>query len=138
MYQAWTESNPGMSDSVRREQGGWIYARNGKILIRRAAPGISAEINLENPPQIKGAMLVGNFHTHPGFAAQGYNSPIESTTDLINATWRGVPGLIIREGKIVFNYGPSRRGADPDLALDPSNPKITGYPGNSANLLGCP
>lgn len=92
-----------------------IYAKNGKILIVRAQRGKSDNIDLTNPPAIRGAMLVGTFHTHLGFAAQGHHSPLESTPDLINATFRGVPGLIIREGKVIFAYGPNRRGSEPDL-----------------------
>ena len=137
MQQAWRQSNIGLRDGVRREQGGWIYARNGQIIIRRARNGGTANIDLTNPPVVPGAILLGNFHTHPGFAAQNMD-PAPSPPDIRNATWRGVPGLVISEGMGITPYGPNRRGSDPTHALAPTNPLITGYPGNSANTTGCP
>ena len=137
METAWRQSNIGLRDDLRREQGGWIYARNGQIIIRRARNGGSASIDLRNPPVVRGALLVGNFHTHPGFATQNYD-PNPSTPDVNNSFRRGVPGLVISEGMGITPYGPNRRGSNPGQALNPSNPAITGYPGNSANTTGCP
>jgi len=94
-------------------------------------------INLQNPPTVRGAILVGNFHTHPGFAAQDF-VPDPSVNDQINAFWRGVPGLVISEGMTITPFGPNRRGSNPNVALNPSDPRITGYPGNSVNTTGCP
>jgi hypothetical protein len=82
-------------------------------------------------------VLVGYFHTHPGFASPGYD-PEPSAEDDIMVGARNVPGLIISEGMKIKPYGPNRRGSDPEIAVDPSTPDIAGYPGNSANTTNCP
>jgi len=132
-------SRPGTREGVRHEEGGWIYARNGQTIIRRAPSGGTGEINLRNPPQVSGALLIGDFHTHPGFYSQGYQIG-PSERDAIRENQRGVPGLVIVEGMLVAPYGPHRRGSNPENALDPNNPAndITGFPGNTANSRGCP
>jgi hypothetical protein len=137
LQQAWRQSRIGTRDGVRREQGGWIYARNGQIVIRRARSVGSAEIDLRNPPTVAGALLVGTFHKHPGFASQGFVTG-PSPEDVVHAYMRGVPALLISEGMNITAFGPNRKGSDPDLAFDPSDPTITGYPGNSANTTRCP
>lgn len=54
----------------RREEGGWIYARNGQTIIRRARPGATLHINLSNPPQVPrcdsggGFLLPSNVSNH--------------------------------------------------------------------------
>jgi hypothetical protein len=77
---AWNESLPG--DAQRRhEEGGWIYLylSTGQFLIRRAAAGHQAELNLDDPPEIAGAVVVGVFHTHPNPTAEGwYGGPSEA------------------------------------------------------------
>jgi RHS repeat-associated protein len=138
MQQAWRQSNPGMRHGVRREQGGWIYARNGQTIIRRARAGASGAINLNNPPRVRGALLVGSFHTHPGFHAQGFPLPGPSPVDVALADARNIPELVMSEGMVITAYGPNRRGGNPSIAWDPSDPLITGYPGNSENTSGCP
>lgn len=146
MHQAWRESNPGARRDLRREQGGWIYVRNGRTIIRRARAGGPDSIDLNNPPQIPGALLVGDFHTHPGFKTQtrpGSNqtyNPAPSDPDVAQALARGVPGLVISEGMKITPYGPKRRGGDPMFAYAHDNPliDITGYPGNTADTTHCP
>jgi hypothetical protein len=137
LYQAWRDSHPGASDTVRREQGGWIYARNGQTLIRRAKPGTKDGIDLSNPPRLKGALLIGDFHTHPGFLSQKMN-PLVNSDDMNVNMARGVPGLVISEGKRIDAYGPTRRGSFPSLALPAGHPLLKGYPGDAANSVGCP
>lgn len=142
MQQAWRESNPGMRDGLRREQGGWIYALNGKTEIRRARSGGTDSINLLNPPVIRDkkgriGMLIGFFHTHPGFRTQEYSQMIGSG-DEMRAIERGVPGLIMSEGMVIEAYGPTRRGSFPSLAKPPTDPSIAGFPGNSADSRRCP
>jgi hypothetical protein len=79
-------------------------------------------------------MLVGDFHTHPGFKTQGY-SPFPDLADSGLNFARGVPGLVISEGMKIYDTGPDRRGSDPELAKDPK--QVPGYPGNSANNKNC-
>jgi hypothetical protein len=135
---AWRESHPGTSDNVRREQGGWIYARNGKTIVRRGPAGTKDSFDPRNPPQIAGALLVATFHTHPGFASQGMY-PKPNIDDILLANRQGVPGLVVVEGMQIVPYGPERRGSLPAMAADPKDPTndIKGYPGNTADTTGC-
>ncbi|MFL6332500.1 MAG: PKD domain-containing protein [Pyrinomonadaceae bacterium] len=144
---AWGESNPGADN--RREQGGWIYQRNNwragkgdRFKIVRAIPGSRKTIDLINPPQIKGATLVANFHTHPNLKEQQGGLPGPSTpesedggpNDLDREFDRGVPGLI-RDEYGIATYGPLLRGGNPERALPrQANP---GYPGDSENNRDC-
>jgi hypothetical protein len=139
MQKAWRQSRIGLRDGVRREQGGWIYARGGQTLIIRARAGASAAIDLRDPPQIAGALLVGTFHTHPGFWTQGYE-PGPSGSDTSNAAARNLPALLISEGMGITPFGPDRRGSDLAHADDPNNSpenRARGYPGNTVNTQGC-
>lgn len=100
---------------------------------------------MNNPPKVRGALLVGRFHTHPKVYFMGRyigGEPTPSTTGRNKDTdikYVGLPGLVVAEvnGKLVITpYGPNRRGSDPDNALPPD--LVPGYPGNSADTRGCP
>jgi RHS repeat-associated protein len=134
LNRAWRDSRPGQPN--RSEQGGWIYARNGRIFVIRARPGTTNRINLDNPPQPAGALLVATFHTHPTLSSQG-GDPNQSDLDLQNEVFRGVPGLIRNENGIT-PYGPNRRGSNPELALYPGPGPVNGYPGLKADSTHCP
>jgi RHS repeat-associated protein len=146
-FQALLDSRSGSTKA--REQGGWLYALNGKIIARRARPGHSSgiSIDLTNPPQIRGALLVGTFHTHPSILLDGgymlAGLPQPSLRDELNAFDRGVPGLTVAvvDGKLKLTpYGPNRRGSNPERAIDPKGQYgglIRGYPGNAANTTRC-
>ena len=131
------------------EEGGWIYARNGRIIVQRARPGTEEGIDLSNPPKVRGALLVGIFHTHPKVYFKGPlwetyigGDPNPSKTGRNPDTdirYLGIPGIVVAEvdGKLMLTpYGPNRRGSDPDRALPPA--LVPGYPGNSADTRGCP
>jgi len=55
LQKAWRDSKPGTRAGVRHEEGGWLYAKNGKIIVARGKPGGSETIDLSNPPKIGGA-----------------------------------------------------------------------------------
>jgi hypothetical protein len=108
--QAWVDSQPG-DPGLRHEEGGWIYmdATTGQLTIQRARPGIRAAIDLDNPPQVAGAVVVGVFHTHPNPSADGWftgPSPSDQAIDAFN----GVPDLIRSEDGVHFSGPASRRG----------------------------
>ena len=107
--EAWKDSLP--QDANRRhEEGGWIYLdASGELVVRRAAAGFQAELSLDNPPEIPGAVLVGIFHTHPNPTAEGwYGGPSEA--DRRADERDGVPDLI-RADDATYVSGPeSRRG----------------------------
>lgn len=60
-------------------------------------------------PQLTNSMPVANFHTHPLTEAAPVNgSPEPSRSDMENAYFRGLPGIVVsRRG--VYAYGPARR-----------------------------
>src|SRR5262245_34252675 len=60
----------------RHEEGGWIYMdlATGEISTRRVPPGLQAEIHLESPPEVAGAVVVGIFPTHPNPTSEGWLS----------------------------------------------------------------
>ena len=108
--QAWTDSQAGDAAN-RHEEGGWIYmdTTTGAISVRRAAGGARAGINMNNPPEIAGSVVVGNFHTHPNLTSEGWEpGPSPADTRLENA--RGVPG-VIRADDGIHVYGPARRAS---------------------------
>src|SRR5688572_9412424 len=71
---AWIDSLP--ADSQRRhEEGGWVFydIATGATLVRRAAKGTMAVIDLTSPPIVAGSVVVATFHTHPNPIAEGWN-----------------------------------------------------------------
>jgi hypothetical protein len=117
---AWQDSladNP----SARHEEGGWVYTdtTTGAISVRRAAAGGRAELDLNTPPPVSGAVVVATFHTHPNPSAEGWN-PGPSPGDIQSAWLLGVP-CIIRADDGIYTTGPdSRRGG---LAGGPGYPR---------------
>ena len=108
--QAWLESRP--HDAVHRhEEGGWIYmdTTTGQITTRRAVAGIRAEIDLDNPGSVAGAVVVGAFHTHPNPAAEGWVTGPSQSDQIIDAR-NGVPDLIRAEDGVHVSGPMSRRG----------------------------
>jgi hypothetical protein len=108
--QAWSDSLP--DDPLRRhEEGGWVYYElaTGTISVSRAPVGRRGRINLHNPPEVEGCVVVGKFHTHPNPSAEGWDpspSDDDETVDEID----GVPDLI-RSDQGMFTSGPdTRRG----------------------------
>src|ERR1700722_4323516 len=91
---AWADSLP--DDSIQRhEEGGWIYQNltDNEIQILRADRGRQSSLNLMNPPELDGWVVVGKFHTHPNPTAEGWDpgpSPQDRRIDAIH----GVPDLI--------------------------------------------
>jgi hypothetical protein len=41
------------------------------LVVRRAAAGAQATLDLSTPPVVPGAMVVATFHTHPNPSAEG-------------------------------------------------------------------
>lgn len=107
---AWADSLP-HDPHNRHEEGGWIYmdVTNKEILIRRAPRGLQAEINLDSPPEVPGAVVVGIFHTHPNPSAEGwYTGPSEA--DRVADARDGVPDLIRADDGVHFSGPECRRG----------------------------
>src|SRR5438552_1359192 len=80
LEEAWIDSSAD-DPGNRHEEGGWIYMNltAAEITIGRAPRGIQAEISLDSPPIVAGAVIVGLFHTHPNPTSEGWNSgPSES------------------------------------------------------------
>lgn len=95
----------------RHEEGGWIYMdiATGEISTRRVPPGLQAEIHLESPPEVTGAVVVGIFHTHPNPTSEGwYSGPSEA--DRLADERDGVPDLIRADDGIHHSGPESRRG----------------------------
>ncbi|HEX8501383.1 MAG TPA: DUF4214 domain-containing protein, partial [Pyrinomonadaceae bacterium] len=124
------------------EEGGWIYMdEGGNIRVERAPKGGGRGVNLNNPPEVPGHILVGDFHTHPyqkgdpmpngqpGKITVDQRGP--SPPDKEGNALAGVPGLI-RSPQGTKPYGPKRRGSDPKKAGTP-NSKYGAYPGNTAD-----
>ena len=108
--QAWTDSRPEDSQQ-RHEEGGWIYVNisTGEITTRRASPGMQTAIDLNDPPQLDGCVVVGKFHTHPNPTSQGWN-PRPSPADTSVDERHGVPDLIRADDGIYLSGPESRRG----------------------------
>jgi hypothetical protein len=116
---AWLDSLPHDS-ALRHEEGGWIYMdlNTGHLTVRRAAPGLQAELEIGNPPVVADCILVGTFHTHPNPMDEGWD-PGPSDADQAFHAQYGLPGLI-RADDGVHSTGPdSRRGG---LAGGPGYP----------------
>jgi len=108
--EAWTDSLPDEPER-RHEEGGWIYLQTitGEILVRRSPTGLQAELNLDNPPLIPQAVIVGIFHTHPNPTAEGWHGG-PSEADRRADERDGVPDLIRADDGIHLSGPPSRRG----------------------------
>jgi hypothetical protein len=108
--QAWADSLPG-DPTARHEEGGWIYLdlATGRLLVQRAPPGIRYTIDLEDPPIVAGAMVVGVFHTHPNPSSEGWD-PGPSSFDQFNDATNGVPDLIRADDGVHMSGPVSRRG----------------------------
>jgi hypothetical protein len=110
LEEAWTDSLP--EDAQRRhEEGGWIYLdlTTGEILVRRAPAGFQAELSLDNPPEVAGAVVVGVFHTHPNPTAEGWQGG-PSEADRRADERDGVPDLIRADDGTYVSGPESRRG----------------------------
>ena len=110
MHDAWVDSQAD-DPTQRHEEGGWIYMdlANETLTIYRAPSGARSSIDLNQPPPVAGAVVVGKFHTHPNPTAEGW-VPGPSAADERNAARHGVPSLI-RADDGDYATGPdSRRG----------------------------
>jgi hypothetical protein len=110
LEQAWNDSLPEDPDR-RHEEGGWIYMEitSAVVVVRRAAAGAQATLDLSAPPAVPGAVVVATFHTHPNPSGEGWE-PGPSAADTQSAWLFGVPCLI-RADDGVHTTGPaSRRG----------------------------
>lgn len=108
--QSWTDSE--VADATNRhEEGGWIYmdTTSGAITTRRAARGGGASINLWNPPEVSGSVVVGNWHTHPNPTSEGWE-PGPSPSDTTNQARRKVPGMV-RSDQGMHVFGVTRRAS---------------------------
>ncbi|KAH9486333.1 hypothetical protein JR316_0000397 [Psilocybe cubensis] len=138
--QAWKNSFPDKFHCC--EQGGFIYIDFPihrpikKVYVQMSSKGMSMNQRTEGPnasidlnrPGInrKNVILVANFHTHPlSELVQGRAEP--STSDMNNAYYRGLPGIVISR-KGIYAYGPTERNGT-------SNPK--GY-APSVTMTGVP
>lgn len=130
LHGAWQDSEYGTPQ--RHEEGGWIYSRNGRLLTRRAPPGTQSSLNLDNPPRVRGAQLVGTFHVHPN-PTSSYWAPEPQAPDFDYAYKQGLPGVVLTDQGI-YTFGPERRGSDPGRAAPPG---WNGFPGSSADTRGC-
>jgi hypothetical protein len=105
---AWADS---FSDdpTLRHEEGGYVFYHptTGDVMIRRALPGLTEQLDLTYPPDVRDHYLVATFHTHPNSAALGW-MPDPSPDDYAVAAGSGVPWFIITEEN-VYVVGPDRR-----------------------------
>lgn len=107
---AWIDSNS-HDPQNRREQGGWIYLdmTSGLLSVVRARADDYESIDLNHPPNRKGAFVVGVFHTHPNPSAEGWE-PGPSSSDRIMDEEQGVPDIIRADDGLHFSGPESRRG----------------------------
>ena len=104
--------------------------------------------DLRNPPTLRGAIVIGVYHTHPYTASaadtshrEGLNNMGPSQTDEDRAFWDGVPDLVVYESGYrngaseltAWGVGPDRRGGAPHRADPPAN----GFPGNGVDNRRC-
>lgn len=110
MQDSWNDSNAS-DPALRHEEGGWIYQNptTGAITTRRASAGAQASLDLNNPPEVPGSVVVGKFHTHPNPTSEGWN-PGPSRADTRNAIRHGVPSLIQADDGSHSTGPDSRRG----------------------------
>lgn len=108
MEAAWIDSLA-HDASLRHEEGGWIYWNftSGEISAIRASSGQTSSIDLDDPPEVAGAFVIGKFHTHPNPSSAGWD-PRPSRGDRIVDAIHGVPDLI-RSDNGIHNSGPQRR-----------------------------
>lgn len=111
MAQAWTDSQS--ADPVNRhEEGGWIYMNTttGQIqVVRKPDTSAQASVDLDNPPTVPGAVVVGVFHTHPNPTSQGWD-PGPSGADRTIDARDGIPDLIQADDGVHTSGPVSRRG----------------------------
>jgi hypothetical protein len=110
LEQAWNDSLPD-DPAQRHEEGGWIYMDTaiGNVLVRRAAAGSQATLDLSTPPVVPGAVVVATYHTHPNPSDEGWE-PGPSTADTQSAWLFGVPCLIRADDGVHTTGSASRRG----------------------------
>ncbi|HBB90011.1 MAG TPA: hypothetical protein DC047_20600 [Blastocatellia bacterium] len=101
-----------------REEGGWIYMNRKGVLsagLNERGGGNTAvgmSIDLNDPPRLKGRIVVATFHTHD--LGMDPSMPTGEHISIPNDIWtneyQGVPGIIIGVGNVKgFNgYGPKR------------------------------
>jgi hypothetical protein len=102
-----------------REEGGWIYMnRKGRLTARlndrsgQNVSGLGMAIDLNNPPIVRGSIVVATFHTHD--FGMDPSMPTGEKLSIPNDLWtneeQGVPGIIVGAGDVKgFNgYGPKR------------------------------
>jgi proteasome lid subunit RPN8/RPN11 len=75
----------------------------------RKGVGVQAEINLDSPAEVSGAVVVGIFHTHPNPTSEGWDSG-PSEADRRADERDGVPDLIRADDGIHLSGPESRRG----------------------------
>ncbi|MBK8148843.1 MAG: hypothetical protein IPK58_11700 [Acidobacteria bacterium] len=104
------------------ENGGWIYQRkDGSLFFRKIGKSQqwrreSGQINLDNPPTIKGARVVGVAHTHPYSRAnqESFNKKMAPNVtgpsgwngergDVTTANSTQMPDLVVYENKPLGN-----------------------------------
>jgi uncharacterized Zn-binding protein involved in type VI secretion len=110
MAQAWQDSQP--NDPLNRhEEGGWVYMNptTGAISVVRQTAGQTAGIDLSQPPDVPGAVVVAKFHTHPNPTADGW-LPGPSPQDVRVDAQHGVPDLIQADDGVHVSGPDSRRG----------------------------
>ncbi len=117
---AYADTNAG-NPKLAHEEGGWVYMndKTKQLIPLRAKPGKAGtgskgyfEIDLNNPPQIKGYVVVGTFHAHPltinQLAPVGRWPRGPSLDDDSVARKQGVPGLVY-DPSGTYTYGPDQR-----------------------------
>ncbi|MDQ2976915.1 MAG: Mov34/MPN/PAD-1 family protein, partial [Acidobacteriota bacterium] len=132
----WRDSQHGSPQN--HEEGGWLYWNpdTSRIISRRAARGSEGSINLSNPPYIRGAFVIAEFHSHPYATSViptlGYTGP--SGQDERLAYKNNIPSLVIsQEG--IWTTGPARWGSNPERAGQSQGQ----FPGNSIDSRkNCP
>jgi hypothetical protein len=82
----------------------------GRLLTQRAPRARDqATIDLDNPPVVASAVVVGVFHTHPNPSAEGWETGPSESDHRIDAR-DGVPDLIRAEDGVHLSGPDSRRG----------------------------
>lgn len=105
---AWADSFPD-DPALRHEEGGYIYvnAATGEVVVRRALPGGTDDIDLSTPPLVTDTFLVATYHTHPHPPDRVWTAE-PSPMDRRLAAESGVPWFVISHVG-VFVTGPDRR-----------------------------
>jgi hypothetical protein len=110
LQQAWIDSQPN-DPGQRHEEGGWLYMnlKTGKLIARRAPRGVQFAIDLDNPPLVLDAVVVGIFHTHPNPSSEGWTTGPSASDQACDAR-DGVPDLIRADDGVHLSGPSSRRG----------------------------